>query len=128
MPDVRVARPLLEDAMNMTQPRALAVEPMIDAASRPLRISPPYYWSPSRDARISKRIPHYRIGQSGSLRLSELTAWAARKEAHMSDYRDRRRDRRSRRCLTSTTPHRQFEPAHPQTASAKRCAPTCWPA
>ena len=37
---------------------------------------PLYYFTKPR-ARISKRIPHYRIGQMVRFRMSELTTWAA---------------------------------------------------
>jgi hypothetical protein len=76
MPYVRMARPLLEDAMNHFKPQAPVAEPMVGArhAANQLNL-PPYYFTKPR-CRISKRIPHYRVGQMVRFRMSELTAWA----------------------------------------------------
>ena len=62
--------------MNHTQSRAPAVEPMVGAlqAARLMNL-PPYYFTKPR-SRVSKRIPHYRVGQMVRFRMSELTAWA----------------------------------------------------
>lgn len=62
--------------MNHTQSQAAVAEPMVGArhAARLLNL-PPYYFTKPR-ARVSKRIPHYRIGQMVRFRMSELRAWA----------------------------------------------------
>ena len=78
MPDVRVARPLLEDnTMKYSYSQPPSVEPMVGArhAAHALNL-PPYYFTKPR-CRASKRIPHYRVGQMVRFRMSELTAWAA---------------------------------------------------
>lgn len=77
MPDVPLAGPVLEDAMNHIASHAPEAEPMVGArqAARLLNL-PTYYFTKPR-CRASKRIPHYRIGQMVRFRMSELTAWAA---------------------------------------------------
>ena len=72
-----MARPLLEDAMNHFNSQATVAEPMVGArhAAHLLNL-PPYYFTKPR-CRISKRVPHYRVGQMVRFRMSELTAWAA---------------------------------------------------
>ena len=62
--------------MNHTQPRALAVEPMVGARHAAHLLNLPLYYFTKPRSRISKRIPHYRIGQMVRFRMSELTAWA----------------------------------------------------
>jgi hypothetical protein len=62
--------------MNHIQSQAPAAEPMVGArhAAQQLNL-PPYYFTKPR-CRISKRIPHYRVGQMVRFRMSELTVWA----------------------------------------------------
>lgn len=62
--------------MNHTQSQVPAAEPMVGAgqAARLLNL-PPYYFTKTR-CRVSKRIPHYRVGQMVRFRMSELRAWA----------------------------------------------------
>ena len=78
MPDVRVARPLLEDnAMKHSYSQPPVVEPMVGAhhAARTLHLPLHFFTKPS--SRASKRIPHYRVGQMVRFRMSELIAWLA---------------------------------------------------
>jgi hypothetical protein len=78
MPDVRVARPLLEDnTMKHSYSQPQAVEPMVGAqyAARTLALPLHFFTKPS--SRASKRIPHYRVGQMVRFRISELSTWAA---------------------------------------------------
>jgi len=76
MPDVRVARPLLEDDMNHTQSQVPVAEPMVGARHVARLLNLPLYYFTKPRCRISKRIPHYRIGQMVRFRMSELSAWA----------------------------------------------------
>lgn len=76
MPDVRVAGPLLEDDMNHTQSQVPVAEPMVGARHVARLLNLPLYYFTKPRCRISKRIPHYRIGQMVRFRMSELSAWA----------------------------------------------------
>jgi hypothetical protein len=76
MPDVRVARPVLEDNMNHTQSQVPVAEPMVGARHVARLLNLPLYYFTKPRCRISKRIPHYRIGQMVRFRMSELSAWA----------------------------------------------------
>lgn len=76
MPDVRVAGPLLEDDMNHTQSQVPVTEPMVGARHVARLLNLPLYYFTKPRCRISKRIPHYRIGQMVRFRMSELSAWA----------------------------------------------------
>jgi len=82
MPDVRVARPLLEDT-NMTDNNtpANSIEPMIDAKQAAAALRLPYYWFADHAMRSKYRIPHYLMGGLVRYRLSELSAWATRSAA-----------------------------------------------
>jgi hypothetical protein len=82
MPDVRVARPLLEDtSMTDTNTLANAIEPMIDAKQAAAALRLPYYWFADHAMRSKYRIPHYLMGGLVRYRLSELSAWATRSTA-----------------------------------------------
>ena len=72
MPDVRVARPLLEDKSmtEHTQP-ATGVESMIDAKQAAAALRLPYYWFADHAMRSKYRIPHYLMGGLVRYRLSE---------------------------------------------------------
>ena len=62
--------------MNHSYSQAPAAEPMVGARQAAhLMNLPPYYFTKPR-CRVSKRIPHYRVGQMVRFRMSELTAWA----------------------------------------------------
>ena len=52
-------------------------EPMVGARFAADALSLPLYYFTKPRCRISKRIPHYRVGQMVRFRMSELTAWAA---------------------------------------------------
>ena len=78
MPDVRVARPLLEgNTMKHFQPQPPAAEPMVDARQAASLLNLPAYYFTKPRCRASKRIPHYRVGRMVRFRMSELIAWAA---------------------------------------------------
>jgi hypothetical protein len=77
MPDVRVARPLLEDASMNTQ----TTETMIDGREASIALRLPYYWFRDPTARSRYRIPHYVLGGLIRYRLSELSEWAAKSSA-----------------------------------------------
>ena len=62
--------------MNHTQPRALAVEPMVGARHAAHLLNLPLYYFTKPRCRASKCIPHYRVGQMVRFRMSELMAWA----------------------------------------------------
>jgi len=82
MPDVRVARPLLEDtSMTDTNTLTNAIEPMIDAKQAAAALRLPYYWFADHAMRSKYRIPHYLMGGLVRYRLSELSAWATRSTA-----------------------------------------------
>lgn len=62
--------------MNHSYSQAPAAEPMVGARQAAhLMNLPPYYFTKPR-CRVSKCIPHYRVGQMIRFRMSELTAWA----------------------------------------------------
>lgn len=82
MPDVRVARPLLEDtSVTDNNTPANAIEPMIDAKQAAAALRLPYYWFADHAMRSKYRIPHYLMGGLVRYRLSELSAWATRSTA-----------------------------------------------
>ena len=82
MPDVRMARPLLEDAiMTDNNKSENGIEPMIDAKQAAAALRLPYYWFADHAMRTKYRIPHYLMGGLVRYRLSELSAWAARSAA-----------------------------------------------
>src|SRR5512139_1021439 len=81
MPDVRVARPLLEDNMSNDTQFIGDVEPMIDAKQAAAALRLPYYWFADHAMRTKYRIPHYLMGGLVRYRLSELSAWATRSTA-----------------------------------------------
>jgi hypothetical protein len=79
VPDVRVARPLLENtSMTDNNTPATGIEPMIDAKQAAAALRLPYYWFADHAMRTKYRIPHYLMGGLVRYRLSELSAWAAR--------------------------------------------------
>ncbi len=77
MPDVRVARPLLEDARVNTKTN----ETMIDGREASIALRLPYYWFRDPTERSRYRIPHYVMGGLIRYRLSELSEWAAKSSA-----------------------------------------------
>jgi hypothetical protein len=77
MPDVRVARPLLEDDMSNDKQFIGDVEPMIDAKQAAAALRLPYYWFADHAMRTKYRIPHYLLGGLVRYRLSELQVWAS---------------------------------------------------
>ena len=82
MPDVRMARPLLEDAiMTDNNTSENGIESMIDAKQAAAALRLPYYWFADHAMRTKYRIPHYLMGGLVRYRLSELSAWAARSAA-----------------------------------------------
>ncbi|MDT4879100.1 hypothetical protein FQZ97_1147430 [compost metagenome] len=81
MPDVRVARPLLEDNMSNDTQFIGGVEPMIDAKQAAAALRLPYYWFADPQMRSKYKIPHYLMGGLVRYRPSELSAWAARSTA-----------------------------------------------
>ena len=82
MPDVRMAGPLLEDAiMTDNNKSENGIEPMIDAKQAAAALRLPYYWFADHAMRTKYRIPHYLMGGLVRYRLSELSAWAARSTA-----------------------------------------------
>ena len=81
MPDVRVARPLLEDDMSNDTQFIGGVEPMIDAKQAAAALRLPYYWFADPQMRSKYKIPHYLMGGLVRYRPSELSAWAARSTA-----------------------------------------------
>lgn len=81
MPDVRVARPLLEDDMSNDKQFIGGVEPMIDAKQAAAALRLPYYWFADPQMRSKYKIPHYLMGGLVRYRPSELSAWAARSTA-----------------------------------------------
>ena len=79
MPDVRLARPLLEiNTMKLPLPLPAAIEPMVDAKRASNALNLPIHYFTNRHYRIVKRIPFYQIGRAIRFRLSELDAWVAR--------------------------------------------------
>jgi hypothetical protein len=81
MPDVRMARPLLEDDMSNDKLFIGDVEPMIDAKQAAAALRLPYYWFADPQMRSKYKIPHYLMGGLVRYRPSELAAWAARSTA-----------------------------------------------
>jgi hypothetical protein len=81
MPDVCVARPLLEDNMSNDTQFIGGVEPMIDAKQAAAALRLPYYWFADPQMRSKYKIPHYLMGGLVRYRPSELSAWAARSTA-----------------------------------------------
>jgi Uma2 family endonuclease len=77
MPDVRLARPLLEVASMNSNTN----EPMIDGRQASIALRLPYYWFRDPTERSRYRIPHYVLGGLIRYRLSELSQWAAKSSA-----------------------------------------------
>ena len=77
MPDVCVARPLLEEPSMNTQ----TTETMIDGREASIALRLPYYWFRDPTQRSRYRIPHYVLGGLIRYRLSELSQWAAKSSA-----------------------------------------------
>ena len=76
MPDVRVARPLLEDNdMNLTPLNQVLGEQLIDARQAALMFNLPSYWLSQAKERQQRRIPHYRVGKLVRFKPNELEAW-----------------------------------------------------
>ena len=76
MPDVRVARPLLEDNdMNITPLNQVLGEQLIDARQAALMFNLPSYWLSQAKERQQRRIPHYRVGKLVRFKPNELEAW-----------------------------------------------------
>ena len=51
-------------------------EPMVGARFAADALGLPLYYFTKPRCRVSKRIPHYRVGQMVRFRMSELRAWA----------------------------------------------------
>jgi hypothetical protein len=81
MPDVRMARPVLENPMSDDTQFIGDVEPMIDAKQAAAALRLPYYWFADPQMRSKYKIPHYLMGGLVRYRPSELSAWAARSTA-----------------------------------------------
>jgi hypothetical protein len=75
MPDVPVARPLLEDAMNHSPMNQLLGEQLIDVRQAALMFNLPSYWLSQAKERQQRRIPHYRVGKLVRFKPAELEAW-----------------------------------------------------
>ena len=60
---MRVARPLLEDAMNHSPMNQLLGEQLIDVRQAALMFNLPSYWLSQAKERQQRRIPHYRVGK-----------------------------------------------------------------
>jgi hypothetical protein len=78
MPDVRMARPLLEQDMNkhtQSQESLAEGESMIDARQASYTLRLPYYWFADPKMRAAKRIPHYQLSRLVRFRFSELEVW-----------------------------------------------------
>lgn len=78
MPDVRLARPLLEiNKMKLLLPNPAAIEPMVDARRAANALNLPLHYFTKPRSRVLKRIPFYQIGRTIRFRLSELDAWTS---------------------------------------------------
>ena len=77
MPDVWLARPVLEEPSMNTQ----TTETMIDGREASIALRLPYYWFRDPTQRSRYRIPHYVLGGLIRYRLSELSQWAAKSSA-----------------------------------------------
>ena len=77
MPDVRVARPLLETDMSHIPLNVVLGEQLIDARQAALMFNLPTYWLSQAQARQQRRIPHYRVGKLVRFKPNELEAWIA---------------------------------------------------
>ena len=75
MPDVRVARPLLETDMNHMPLNAVLGEQLIDSRQAALMFNLPSYWLSQAKERKARRIPHYRVGKLVRFKPNELEAW-----------------------------------------------------
>mgnify|MGYP003611980666 FL=1 len=75
MPDVRVARPLLETDMSHIPLNAVLGEQLIDARQAALMFNLPTYWLSQAKERQQRRIPHYRVGKLVRFKPNELEAW-----------------------------------------------------
>ena len=77
MPDVRVARPLLETDMSHIPLNVVLGEQLIDARQAALMFNLPTYWLSQAKERQQRRIPHYRVGKLVRFKPNELEAWIA---------------------------------------------------
>ena len=81
MPDVRVARPLLENDMSYAPLNAVLGEQLIDARHAALMFNLPTYWLSQAKERQQRRIPHYRVGKLVRFKPNELEAWIVAQQA-----------------------------------------------
>lgn len=63
--------------MNPFYSQTPVAEPMVGARHAAHALNLPAYYFTKPRCRVSKRIPHYRVGQMVRFRMSELAAWAA---------------------------------------------------
>ena len=56
--------------------QASAAEPMVGARQAARLLNLPLYYFTKPRCRISKRIPHYRVGKMVRFRMSDLIEWA----------------------------------------------------
>ena len=81
MPDVRVARPLLETDMNHMPLNAVLGEQLIDSRQAALMFNLPTYWLSQAKERQQRRIPHYRVGKLVRFKPNELETWIIAQQA-----------------------------------------------
>jgi hypothetical protein len=82
VPDVCVARPLLEDAdMNHSPMNQLLGEQLIDVRQAALMFNLPSYWLSQAKERKQRCIPHYRVGKLVRFKPAELEAWIVGQQA-----------------------------------------------
>jgi hypothetical protein len=81
MPDVRVARPLLEADMSQAPLNAVLGEQLIDSRQAALMFNLPTYWLSQAKERQQRRIPHYRVGKLVRFKPNELEAWIVAQQA-----------------------------------------------
>jgi hypothetical protein len=88
MPDVRLARPLLEGEMNNTALDQVLGERLIDSRQAALMFNLPGYWLSQAKERKQRRIPHYRVGKLVRFKPNELDAWIVAQQPSGEDLAD----------------------------------------
>ena len=88
MPDVRVARPLLEADMSPAPLNAVLGEQLIDSRQAALMFNLPSYWLSQAKERRQRRIPHYRVGKLVRFKPNELEAWIVAQQASGKEVAD----------------------------------------
>jgi hypothetical protein len=68
---------LEDDAMMHSGLPPPMAEPMVGARQAACLLNLPAYYLTKPRCRVTRRIPHYRIGQMVRFRMSELIAWAS---------------------------------------------------